>query len=500
MKNSKYEFPFEKLPRLGALPLPIFQGAVNEVIKVHKVPPKLAHYCAFSLVGSLAQMHVDVQKPAGGVSPVGVYVLLQGSSGQRKTKVDECLFGGLRKPSKAQRARYLDEVEAYKVREKIWSRKNKVLMRAFEQAFADGKDTSSIESKIAENQKEKPGEPKEIKMVFKDVTMAALKSKLDESPNATLLSSDGRSILNGFLLENDADVNQLWSGEEIDVLRTTRKSFALDDPRLTFSVMIQNDALSRIMLGKGEKGKESGFFARVIFSDVGSTIGDRMIDVIETPIPDLDVFNQRVSVLLVEYIEAISGGSYKRRVLKFSAEASRVWIAYFNYVESNSKDGGRYGKANDHASKLADNVARVAAGLHVLEGFEGEIGMDCLLSAIALCDEASKDYVEHLAPKDRDEIEAIEFKDWLVDKYVSKRVAWVDLNKLLQLAPNRMRSAKTIHRYLEILERDEYLVVWPPGSGGRTKAQVEFRMTRSGEARSRVPALFGLPSIQAYNA
>jgi len=209
-----------------------------------------------------------------------------------------------------------------------------------------------------------------------------------------------------------------------------------------------------------------------------------LIDIIETAIPDLDAYNQRFATLLTEYIESLSAGNYRRRVLKFSAEASRTWIAYFNYVESNIKAGGRYEKAGDHASKLADNVARVAAGLHVLEGFEGEIGMDCLLSAIALCNEASKDYMTHLAPKNEDEIEALVLKDWLVKHYVCKRTNWVDLNRLVQFGPNHMRSAKIIHRYLEILERDEYLIVWPLGSSGRTKAQVQLRMTYGGEAWS----------------
>lgn len=494
MNELNCEFPFDQLPQLGAFPLPIYQRAVNEVIKANKVPSKLAHYCAVAAAGAFAQMHVDVKKPAGGTVPAGVYVLLQGQSGQRKTKVDECFFDALRKPSKAQRRQYLDELEAHKVRVRIWKRKEKVLMGALEKSYENGEDTGAIELAIAEHGKNKPGEPREIKLVFNDVTIAALKNKLGQSPNATLLASDGKKILKELLLQNDADVNQLWSGEAIDVSRVTTTSYILEDVRFTFSVMIQNDSLSRIMLDKGKEGKESGFFARIIFSDVGSTIGERLIDVIETHSPDLEAYNQRVATLLTEYVEAVVSGSCRRSVVTFSAEAARVWIAYFNYVESNIKVGGRYEKAGDHASKLADNVARVAAGLHVLEGFEGEIGMDCLLCATALCDEASRDYMEHIAPKDEDEIEAVAFKDWLIQKYVSKRTIWIELNKLLQFAPNRMRSAKSIHRYLEILERDECLVVWPPGSGGRKKAQVEVRMNRGGEAWSKALPLYGLPS------
>ncbi|MBL8256432.1 MAG: DUF3987 domain-containing protein [Pseudoxanthomonas mexicana] len=494
--NEACKFPFDKLPRLGAFPLPIYQWAVNEVIRAHKVPSKLAHYSAVAAACALAQMHVDVHKPAGGIVPTSVYILLQGKSGERKTKVDECFFGELRKPSKIHRKQYLDEIDAHKVRLRIWKRKERVLMDALGRAYDDGKDTSALELEIIKHGMSKPDEPKEMKLIFSDTTIAALKNKLAESPNGTLLSSDGKKVLNDLILQNDADVNQLWSGEGIDIQRVEARSYMLDGVRFTFCVMVQNDSLSRIMLDKGEKAKESGFFARIIFSDVGSTIGERLIDIIETAIPDLEEYNKRITTLLTEYVEATAAGSYRRRTLKFGAESSRAWIAYFNYVESNIRAGGRYEKTGDHASKLADNVARIAAGLHVLEGFEGEIGLDCLLCAIVLCDEASKDYLEHLASKDEDEIEAVAFKDWLVQKYVSKRTSWIEVNRLLQFAPNRMRSAKRIHRYLEILERDEYLVVWPPGSGGRKMAQVEFRMSRGGVAWSKAPSLQELSSLR----
>lgn len=95
--NSIASFRLISLPQLGAFPPPIYQRAVNGVIKANKVPSKLAHYCAVAAAGAFAQMHVDVKKPAGGTVPAGVYVLLQGQSGQRKTKVDECFFDALLK-------------------------------------------------------------------------------------------------------------------------------------------------------------------------------------------------------------------------------------------------------------------------------------------------------------------------------------------------------------------------------------------------------------------
>lgn len=488
------EFPFDKLPQMGNFPLPIYQNAVNDVIKAHKVPPKLAHYSAMAAACALAQMHVDVDKPMGGKVPGGVFVLMRGKKGIRKTKVDECFFSAFRKPGKEQRKRNLAEVERYEIEMKIWSRKEKILMRKLDKACDDGLDTSRIESTIREHGSSKPADPKEIQLVFNDVTIAALKDKLSQWPNATLLASDGKKILRDLLLQHDAEMNQLWSGEEIAVNRVTSSSYVLEDARLTFSVMIQDESLSRLMGGKGTEALESGFFSRVIFSDVGSTIGQRLIDILDTSDPHLDAYERRVSTLVNEYLEAQNSGSYCRRVLKFSPEAARAWVAYYNYTESNNNVGGRYEIADDHATKLPDNVARVAAGLHVLEGFDGEIGMDCLLSAIVLCNEASKDYVECFVPKDIDEIEAQELKKWLIEKCVKKRKDYVEVNWIVQYAPYRMRKASLIHRYLEILESQGFLKVETPNHA-RAKAFVELDMNAAGEIRSRAPPYWDMSNF-----
>ena len=167
--------------------------------------------------------------------------------------------------------------------------------------------------------------------------------------------------------------------------------------------MIQTEALARIMRGKGAEAMESGLFARFIFSHDRSTQGERIIDITEDRTPAIDAFNARAAEFLVQVEAAVLNDGFKRSTLKFSKEAALAWTLYFNEVETNIKAGGRYENAGDHASKLADNVARVASVLHAFEGYAGDIGMAATLSAITICHEASKDYQEHVLPKDQKE-------------------------------------------------------------------------------------------------
>lgn len=481
MTQTFREFQFDKLPKLHQLPLPTLQYAVDQVVTVHKVPRKLALYTAVFAACALAQLTFDVEKPAGGVVPVGVYGLLQGKSGLRKTKVDECFFGPFRSQIKRERQRLAAQRDRDETEMKIWVRKEKALLRQLDKAFGQGADTTAIELKIAGHESRKPKSRYE-QLIFNDATIAALKNGLWQSKNAILLASDGKKMLRDLLLPHDADFNQLWSNEEVAVNRVTAQNYVLEDARLTFSVMIQDESLTRLMKDKGGQAQESGFFARVIFSDVGGTIGERLIEAIDTSQTDLAAYQARFETVLSEYMSAKLAGVYQRAILKLSPEAQRAWIAYYNYVESHTKIGGRFAKVIDHASKLADNVARLAAGLHVLEGRSGDIDLDCLLSAIALCDEASTDYVKQFGPKDLEQIEADAFKMWLVEKFTKKNEDFVGVTWLLQHGPNRMRNAKLIHRYLEILEEQGYLRVCAPRHKGE-KTFVQLNMDGLGKIR-----------------
>ncbi len=55
---------------------------------------------------------------------------------------------------------------------------------------------------------------------------------------------------------------------------------------------------------------------------------------------------------------------------------------------------GIYHQAKDHASKLAENVGRVAALLHFFEGYDGDISLSTFNAAQRICDNCSKCFVQ----------------------------------------------------------------------------------------------------------
>jgi hypothetical protein len=68
----------------------------------------------------------------------------------------------------------------------------------------------------------------------------------------------------------------------------------------------------------------------------------------------------------------------EKQLLTFSAEAKALWKQYAQGIEDAMKEGQPYEYYKDHASKLMENISRMAALIHYFEGYEGEISKETL--------------------------------------------------------------------------------------------------------------------------
>ncbi|MEK8097110.1 DUF3987 domain-containing protein [Morganella morganii] len=153
-------------------------------------------------------------------------------------------------------------------------------------------------------------------------------------------------------------LNSVWDGVPFQVERKTGDSFIIDDGRITLSVMVQKAVFDSYMKRQGDKARGSGFFARclpVFISDSLSTRGTRFIS--DTPVYrySLTPFHERI----IEIINRAPGDN--KVMLSFSAQAQTEWNAVYNYIEEQMAPGMPYYQVSDCASKLANNIARLAA-------------------------------------------------------------------------------------------------------------------------------------------
>ena len=100
----------------------------------------------------------------------------------------------------------------------------------------------------------------------------------------------------------------------------------------------------------------------------------------------LTTFQQRITEILTQDKLDVDQGRQTRRILEFSQEAKYNWIGFRNNIEFDLNAGRYLADVDDGASKITNNLARMAALFHFFEGHQGEISAETLRNAGIICE------------------------------------------------------------------------------------------------------------------
>jgi len=446
-------------PQLSAtfnfLPLPIFQAAVNEAQNNTQAPLGLILVTALTPLSIAIQGITDVLTPIDRQVPTSTNTATSAKSGERKSTIENILMRSIRKIEDEQRQIFEEEHRAYTVKLDVWKTKRKGLQRAISVKIGKQEDVTSEEAELHELLLAEPNPPRKFKMLYEDSTSQALYPGLHGNfPSAGLISAEGSTILNGSAMNDLAKANAIWSGETITVDRASSESYTLADARLTISIMIQPELLTKyITEDRGKLARGAGLLARFLVCNPGSTQGTRFITNGTVSWTHCDAFNARVAELVQLNIEAVRSGNTTREVIKFSPEACARWFDIFNWIESQIAPGGQYAEAGDHASKLPEVIARVAALLHRFEGFAGDISPATLEAAYHICYACSCDFLQMfvMPPQQTQEVQDAMLLDTWLQGYRNTGQRYLEKNRIRQGGPNQLRDRIRLNRAIELL-------------------------------------------------
>jgi hypothetical protein len=116
------------------------------------------------------------------------------------------------------------------------------------------------------------------------------------------------------------------------------------------------------------------------------------------------------------------------------------------------RQGGLYDNATDHASKLIENIARVAGIIHVINNDQGDISYTTLNNAIQICVFYSREYIGIFDYKPQHEINAILLNDWLTRNVRCKNQRYTTKRKIQQFSNPRLRKSSQLKDAIEFLE------------------------------------------------
>jgi hypothetical protein len=141
-----------------------------------------------------------------------------------------------------------------------------------------------------------------------------------------------------------------------------------------------------------------------------------------------------------------------KQLLRFDKPAKELYIGVANEIEENMRPGGLYDNATDHASKLMENIARVAGILHVINKNSGDITYETLDTAIHTCIFYSKEYMRVFDSTPQHVIDAMILNDWLTANVRSQNIRYISKRYTRQYAPSSIRKPGRFKDALEHLE------------------------------------------------
>jgi putative DNA primase/helicase len=191
----------------------------------------------------------------------------------------------------------------------------------------------------------------------------------DEGGMVTGSQGMGKDSLLGFM----AGLNRLWDGGAIHHDRKQAQSVHLEGRRLTVSLMVQPLVLRELIARGGGLSRGSGFLARYLVAEPSSTMGGRLYREAPRGMPRLLTFHQRIRELLDASLPLDEQNRLSPPLLRLSPGAFAIWREYHDEIERELKPLGDYAAVCDFAAKSAENAARIAGCLHVLEGAQGAI-------------------------------------------------------------------------------------------------------------------------------
>ncbi|HIE5821723.1 TPA: YfjI family protein [Pseudomonas aeruginosa] len=444
-----------QFPRIGApfpmiASLPRISSIVDELQSNIQAPRPLIFSSVLSAISLALQGLVDVQKPKGGVSPCSLMLLSIADSGERKSSIDKVVHRRYREAQAKAMVEYEKELAVWVVERDIWNMKRRAIQKGIEKRAAREEDSSELERQYSELSVRGPRKIKKFQMLYEDTTTEAFFDGLYKyTPTAGIITSEGGGVLKGSALNDFSKMNSLWSGDPINVSRLSRESFILEDARLTVSVMVQGDVFDKYLLKSGDQARCSGLWARFLVCRPDSTQGQRFIRVTDSDSGCGEAFFSRLDELIAENILRSKEQVWSRQVLSFDDGARERWVQIFNFIEENMADGRFWGGMKDHASKLADNIARLAALFHCFESGGGSrsISERTLDAAIFVGFWYSAEFAKIFSEAGQVEGDAIELLKWLERKGAGEGVP-IRKNLILQYGPARLRNKAKLEAVL----------------------------------------------------
>ncbi|SFG24357.1 YfjI family protein [Neptunomonas qingdaonensis] len=409
-----------------------------------------------------SQGRYDVRLPYGAIRPISLYMFVVSPSGEGKTAVENLVMGPLKKLQTREHHKYLISMEQYAIDLEAWQLDHDILKQKVRATISKNGGTATKQKEdVQEHFTIKPKKPRAFRILYQNSTPEALFQGLNEEiPTAAFVTDEADIFFRSTMNQAKGHLNNFFSGDDTIVNRVSKPDILLHGVRVSALLMVQPGVLAQHLK---PQDRDSGWLARFIVANPPQLRGSRYFH------PDAvaqnkswELAEERLKDLAEENLILLSEPNHPRTVLNFAPEAEALWYQLTNEIEQQMQYGGRFQECPDHATKLNDIVARVAALVHIFEQYEGDISENTLRIAIELCVAFSEHFQQVLMPPPQEVQDACLLGVWL-DELRSFNNRVVPYNHIRQCGPSALRNKNRLRGAIDVMLAHHEIVLFQVG-------------------------------------
>ena len=449
----------EPLGRTAPAPEPYPLEALGAILggaalALHQIVQAPAALCAQSILAAAslaAQAHGNVVID-GRVIPLTLWAVTVAESGERKSGVDDIALAAHLAHEQVRLEQRAAAMREHKLAHRAWE-------AATEQAKRKARDKSPAEIRaLLEACGEEPTAPAGAVLLCREPTVEGIQRLyLEGAASLGIFTDEGGEFIGGHSMNRErvvrtvAAMSTLWSRGMTDRIRGGEGSSKIYGVRLALHLMVQPVVADPVLADPLLAGQ--GFLARALMVMPATVAGTRMYrNADASKDPRVAAYHERVTELLRRPppLKAGSRCELEPRPLRLTSEAKRLWCAFHDDVERGMAPGSRYAGVRPWASKAAEQVARIAGVLALIESPDGhdvtapQIERATMLMRFYLGEAVRLIDTSAVPAKERD---AAAVLAWCHDKGHQR----VDLTLLRQDGPNKLRDRDTLKAAFAVL-------------------------------------------------
>ena len=368
---------------------------------------------------------------------------------------------------------YLPAHEAWRIAHAVWSAEHKKIE-------ADRKHDRQSREAALSALGPAPVEPVRPLFTAPEPTVEALAKHWGTLPGSVgLFTPEGGQLTSGYgfgpehRLKTASWLSTLWDGGGLRGFRAGDGVTDLPGRRLAMHVMIQPDAAAMFLTDPILR--DQGILSRLLLASPASLAGNRKW---REPSESLDAPTRRYAAAILTAFECpasaanAAGNELTPRALTMGPDAKAAWVAFHDHIEAAMAADGALENLRDVGSKAAENAARIAGVLAIIENAEAtSISSEAMWSG---CELAAWYVGEALRLSDAYRRpaslrNAFRLRDWLLSK--GKRE--VSLREVMQYGPAPVRLKTQAEAALANLEAYGHVTRHGDGHGASWALTVE---------------------------